>query len=54
MLVSVAAGAQCEIFVSSEEGAVPNAAVVVEGVAIGATDIEGLWQGRLGDTAMNT
>ena len=54
VLGPIAAGAQCEIFVSSKEGAVPNAAVVVEGVAIGATDIAGLWQGRLGDTAMNT
>ena len=51
MFFSVSAVAQCEIFVSSEEGAIPNAAVVVEGVAVGATDTAGLWKGGLGDTA---
>jgi len=51
LFFSASAVAQCEIFVSSEEGAIPNAAVVVEGVAVGATDTAGLWKGGLGDAA---
>lgn len=53
VLGPIAAGAQCEIFVSSKEGAVPNAAVVVEGVALGASNLSGLWQGGFGGTEMS-
>ena len=43
VLGPIAAVAQCEIFVSSEEGTVPTATLVVEGVALGASDLSGLW-----------
>ena len=53
VLGPIAAVAQCEIFVSSEEGTVPNATLVVEGVALGASDLRGLWKGGFGDTGMS-
>lgn len=54
VLGPIAAAAQCEIFVSSKGEAVPNATLVVEGEAIGASDISGLWKGGFGDTDRQT
>jgi outer membrane receptor for ferrienterochelin and colicins len=45
MLISLAVRTQCEVIVSSAEGVVPNAVLVLEGAALGATNTFGVWTG---------
>ena len=48
LAVPFLAGTQCTIDVSSKGVGVPNAALVVNGNPLGATDIDGTWSGHWG------
>ena len=45
------ASAQCTIAVSSLDGSIPNASLLVNGVPFGATDANGIWSGRISQAA---